>query len=84
MILRDKLQPYAVVDLKQDFSRFDDPVSAGPDSTDFGISVLQKLTGQIARVSISHDGDYSTAVCMAAEEATPGDVGGEAQAREGP
>lgn len=25
------------------------------------------LTGQIARISISHDGDYATAVCLAAE-----------------
>jgi len=40
-----------------------------------------ELHGQIARVSISHDGDYATAVCLAAEEAMPGDVGGEAAAR---
>jgi len=40
------------------------------------------LPGQIAKVSISHDGDYATAVCLAAEEPMPGDVGGEAAARE--
>lgn len=40
------------------------------------------LPGQIARISISHDGDYATAVCLAAEEVLPGDVGGEAAARE--
>jgi len=40
------------------------------------------LAGQVARVSISHDGDYATAVCLAAEEPSMGDVGGEAAARE--
>lgn len=38
--------------------------------------------GQIVKVSISHDGEYATAVCMAAVEPSPGDVGGEAAARE--
>lgn len=42
----------------------------------------EELTGQVARISISHDGDYATAVCLAAEEPVPGDVGGEAAARE--
>lgn len=37
--------------------------------------------GQVARISISHDGEYATAVCMAAESPLPGDVGGEAAAR---
>lgn len=40
------------------------------------------MDGQIAKISISHDGDYTTAVCIAAEEPMAGDVGGEAQARE--
>lgn len=40
------------------------------------------LPGQIARISISHDGEYATAVCLAAEEPRTGDVGGEAAARE--
>ncbi|KAI5366359.1 Putative holo-[acyl carrier protein] synthase [Septoria linicola] len=38
-------------------------------------------SGQIAIISISHDKDYATAVCVAAEEPVPGDVGGEAAAR---
>lgn len=38
--------------------------------------------GQIAQISISHDGEYATAVCLAAEEPSTGDVGGEAAARE--
>jgi len=40
------------------------------------------LPGQIAKISISHDGGYATAVCLAAEEPHAGDVGGEAAARE--
>jgi holo-[acyl-carrier protein] synthase len=39
------------------------------------------FNGQIVHISISHDGDYATAVCIAPEEAMPGDVGGEAEAR---
>ena len=39
------------------------------------------LDGQIAQISISHDGEYATAVCLAAEEPQAGDVGGEAAAR---
>lgn len=38
-------------------------------------------SGQIAKISISHDTDYATAVCMATEDPIPGDVGGEATAR---
>ncbi|KAK5117919.1 hypothetical protein LTR85_008693 [Meristemomyces frigidus] len=40
------------------------------------------LPGQTAQISISHDGEYATAVCLAAEEPSAGDVGGEASARE--
>ena len=40
------------------------------------------LSGQIARISISHDGDYATAVCLAVQEPSDGDVGGEADARQ--
>ncbi|KAK4544062.1 hypothetical protein LTR36_004560 [Oleoguttula mirabilis] len=39
------------------------------------------IPGQIAQISISHDGEYATAVCLAAEEPSAGDVGGEAAAR---
>ncbi|KAM0715054.1 hypothetical protein Q7P37_009519 [Cladosporium fusiforme] len=39
-------------------------------------------TGQVVKISISHDGDYATAVCLAAVEPLAGDVGGEAAARE--
>ncbi|RMY57209.1 hypothetical protein D0863_12714 [Hortaea werneckii] len=39
-------------------------------------------SGQTAKISISHDGEYATAVCLAAEEPMDGDVGGEAAARE--
>lgn len=38
--------------------------------------------GQVVKVSISHDGDYATAVCLACMEPRAGDVGGEAAARE--
>ncbi|KAK5163224.1 uncharacterized protein LTR77_010810 [Saxophila tyrrhenica] len=40
-----------------------------------------ELLGTVAKLSISHDGDYATAVCLAAEEPQEGDVGGEAAAR---
>lgn len=36
---------------------------------------------QVAKISISHDAEYATAVCLAAEDPIPGDVGGEAAAR---
>ncbi|KAK3623671.1 hypothetical protein LTR56_020508 [Elasticomyces elasticus] len=38
--------------------------------------------GQVAKVNISHDGEYVTAVCLAADQPREGDVGGEAAARE--
>lgn len=41
----------------------------------------EDLSGQIAQISISHDGDYATAVCLAALEPMDDDVGGEAAAR---
>jgi holo-[acyl-carrier protein] synthase len=41
----------------------------------------EEVPGQVARISISHDGEYATAVCMAAENPLPGDVGGETAAR---
>lgn len=44
---------------------------------------FDELHGQIARLSISHDSEYATAVCLAAIEPMQGDVGGEAAAREG-
>lgn len=37
--------------------------------------------GQEVQISISHESDYATAVCLAPEMPTPGDVGGEAAAR---
>lgn len=40
------------------------------------------ISGQIVKISISHDGEYATAVCLAAEEPGEGDVGGEAGARQ--
>ncbi|KAK4498865.1 hypothetical protein PRZ48_009375 [Zasmidium cellare] len=43
--------------------------------------VYGELEGQIAKVSISHDTGYATAVCLAADEPMDGDVGGEAAAR---
>lgn len=43
---------------------------------------VKETAGQIAKISISHDGEYATAVCLAAEEPMDGDVGGEATARE--
>lgn len=47
---------------------------------DFG-EAHAELHGQLAKISISHDGAYATAVCLAAEEPSVGDVGGEAAAR---
>lgn len=41
----------------------------------------ENVTGQVAKISISHDGEYATAVCMVAEGPLLGDVGGEAAAR---
>lgn len=38
--------------------------------------------GQIVQVSISHEDDFATAVCIAALEPSSNDVGGEAAARE--
>ncbi|KAK5699677.1 hypothetical protein LTR97_005806 [Elasticomyces elasticus] len=38
--------------------------------------------GQVAKVNISHDGEYVTAVCLAAHQPREDDVGGEAAARE--
>lgn len=43
--------------------------------------IFDELVGQVAKVSISHDGDYATAVCLAVNEPVSGDVGGEAAAR---
>ena len=43
--------------------------------------VSDDISGQIAKVSISHDGEYATAVSMVAEGPIPGDVGGETAAR---
>lgn len=40
------------------------------------------VQGQVARVSISHEDDYAVAVALAPTTPTPGDVGGEATARE--
>jgi hypothetical protein len=42
---------------------------------------FEELSGQVAQISISHDGAYATAVCLAAEEPIAGDVGGEIAAR---
>lgn len=58
-----------------------DGIPVNSSRSDTNHDTLGKLHGQIAKISISHDGDYATAVCLAAEEAMPGDVGGEAAAR---
>jgi hypothetical protein len=42
---------------------------------------LEELSGQIAQISISHDSEYATAVCLASQETMDGDVGGELAAR---
>lgn len=38
-------------------------------------------SGQVVQLSISHEVDYATAICIAAQEPSEGDVGGEAEAR---
>lgn len=43
----------------------------------------EDVSGSIAQISISHDGKYATAVCLAAQEPMEGDVGGEMAARNG-
>ena len=42
---------------------------------------FREFSGQVAQISISHDGAYATAVCLAAQEPMDGDVGGEIAAR---
>lgn len=42
---------------------------------------LATAEGQVVRISISHDGEYSVATAIAAIEPSEGDVGGEAAAR---
>lgn len=70
-------------------SRGSSGVSANHDDLDssdrdnlMDLDSIDNMSGQIAKISISHDGDYATAVCLAAEEPMEGDVGGEAGARE--
>lgn len=41
------------------------------------------VSGHIAQITISHDGQYATAVCLAVQEPMEGDVGGETAARNG-
>lgn len=62
--------------------------SAAPDSASTSTgepetleSMYGELQGQIVEISISHDGEYATAVCLAPDEPMTGDVGGEAAAR---
>lgn len=57
-----------------------DPSADGAAEPD-PMSLYGELEGQIVKISISHDGDYATAVCLAPEEPMIGDVGGEAAAR---
>jgi holo-[acyl-carrier protein] synthase len=50
-----------------------------PEDGDVRMKQLEPLIevdppGQIARLSISHDGEYVTAVCLAAESPDPSDV----------
>lgn len=42
----------------------------------------EELSGHLVQISISHDGEYATAVCLAVQEPSEGDVGGEAAARD--
>ena len=55
--------------------------SRSGDSDDPDSQADRDLSGQMAKISISHDGEYAFAVCLAAEETMEGDVGGEATAR---
>lgn len=68
--------------VEDDPARLDEPSElAEQNSADIGISseglrsdgvadasVAREGAGQIAKISISHDGEYATAVCLAAEE----------------
>ena len=70
---------------EQEDTRSSAPSNALPEHLQLEQSLFDDLTkhvsGQIAQISISHDGDYATAVCLAAQEAFEGDVGGELAAR---
>ncbi|KAF2864496.1 4'-phosphopantetheinyl transferase [Piedraia hortae CBS 480.64] len=68
---------YGVV-LDKCASAFRDPKD---DSVTPGHLQNDDLPGQVLKISISHDGDYATAVCLAPLDPLPGDVGGEAEAR---
>ncbi|KAK0352530.1 hypothetical protein LTS02_014195 [Friedmanniomyces endolithicus] len=68
--VNDVLQQYGAANLQRDGSAVES-LDHDPDPD-----------GQVAKVNISHDGDYATAVCLAADLPRDGDVGGEAAARE--
>jgi holo-[acyl-carrier protein] synthase len=46
----------------EDWGRKEGEASTGKDGED------EDIPGQIVKISISHDGDYATAVCLAADE----------------
>lgn len=75
---------YGVILDKASVSRQKEPTAghAAPLGVHVRDAVVDDETGQVVKISISHDGEYATAVCMAAVEPSAGDVGGEAAARE--
>ncbi|KAK5129940.1 hypothetical protein LTR08_002700 [Meristemomyces frigidus] len=83
----DRAEEQGVVD-PEDGAELDDEIARPAhaprqDTAEFTPAEEQddEIAGQVAQVSISHDGEYATAVCLAAEEPGAGDVGGEAAAR---
>lgn len=57
----------------------DDPEDAPP-LAQYQDVALEDVAGQIAKISISHDGDYAFAVCMAAIEPSSGIASGDSGA----
>lgn len=53
----------------------------GTEKVEFREVPYEELEGQIAKISISHENNVATAICIAHEEPLEGDVGGEAAAR---
>ncbi|CAK4030824.1 4 -phosphopantetheinyl transferase superfamily [Lecanosticta acicola] len=89
--LEDRMAGHPLADNLQERSQPGDSEEIGSQQTAgapsdpadplYGGVPYDQLEGQIARISISHDGDYATAFCLAHDVPMEGDVGGEAAAR---
>jgi phosphopantetheinyl transferase (holo-ACP synthase) len=83
-------EPYALVldtmsKAKQEkiYSEWVEKAGIGQDMDEKSLrDSVEAFDGQIARLSISHDNNFVTSVCLALSQPATDDVGGEAQARE--